>query len=83
PFWLAALLRCPIYTLSCLREDDGHRIEFRPFDDTTHLRRAERDAWRQDAMQRYVDWLTDQCRRHPLQWFNFFTFWPSDERDDQ
>ncbi|SHF21411.1 Predicted acyltransferase, LPLAT superfamily [Modicisalibacter ilicicola DSM 19980] len=80
PFWLAALLRCPIYTLSCLREGGSHRVEFRPFDDTSTLRRADRDAWREAAMQRYVAWLTDQCRRYPLQWFNFFPFWQTDDR---
>nr|WP_298373137.1 glycosyl transferase [uncultured Halomonas sp.] len=80
PFWLAALLRCPIYTMSCLREGWAHRIEFQPFDDTTRLRRADREAWREDAMQRYVTWLTDQCRRYPLQWFNFFPFWQIDDR---
>lgn len=80
PFWLATLLRCPIYTLSCLRDGDMHRVEFRPFDDTTTLKRAERDAWRESAMRRYVDWLTDQCRRQPLQWFNFFPFWQAHDR---
>lgn len=81
PFWLATLLRCPVYTLSCLREGDTHRIEFRPFDDTTTLRRADREVWRDNAMRRYVAWLSDQCRRYPLQWFNFYPFWPSDEHD--
>lgn len=80
PFWLAALLRCPVYTLSCLREGDAHRVEFRPFDDTTALKRADREAWREDAMRRYVAWLTDQCRRYPLQWFNFFPYWQTDDR---
>lgn len=76
PFRLASLLRCPIYTLSCLRESDGeHRVEFRQFDDTTALKRRDRDTWCQDAMERYVSWLSNQCRRYPLQWFNFFDFW--------
>nr|WP_298413053.1 glycosyl transferase [uncultured Halomonas sp.] len=82
PFWLAALLRCPIYTLSCLREGTSHRVEFQPFDDTSHLRRTDREAWREDAMHRYVAWLKDQCRRYPLQWFNFFPFWQTDDRYD-
>lgn len=80
PFWLATLLRCPIYTLSCLRDGGVHRVEFRPFDDTTRLRRVDRDAWREAAMRRYVAWLTDQCRRYPLQWFNFFPFWQTHDR---
>ncbi|MBB3232383.1 glycosyl transferase [Halomonas stenophila] len=75
PFRLAALLRCPVYTLSCLREGSAYRIAFSAFDDTTRLGRKAREAWYLEAMQRYVDWLAAQCRQHPLQWFNFFPFW--------
>ncbi|MCD6009517.1 LpxL/LpxP family acyltransferase [Halomonas sp. IOP_31] len=80
PFWLATLLRCPLYTLGCVREGDHHRVRFQPFDDTTHLKRAEREAWREAAMRRYVGWLGEQCREYPLQWFNFFPYWHADER---
>lgn len=80
PFRLAALLRCPIYTLGCVREGDHHRITFEAFDDTATLRRRDRDAWCEAAMPRYVAWLTEQCRCHPLQWFNFFPFWHADDR---
>ncbi|MDF9434019.1 LpxL/LpxP family acyltransferase [Chromohalobacter israelensis] len=83
PFHLATLLRCPLYTVACLRDERGYRVEFDTFDDTTHLRRAERDAWREQAMRRYVAWLTEQCRRQPLQWFNFFPFWSSREKGDR
>ncbi|WP_224419375.1 MULTISPECIES: glycosyl transferase [unclassified Modicisalibacter] len=80
PFWLAALLRCPIYTLGCVREGDHHRVTFEAFDDTAALRRRDRERWRETAMQRYAAWLTEQCRHYPLQWFNFFPFWHTDER---
>ena len=83
PFHLATLLRCPLYTVACLRDERGYRVEFDTFDDTMHLRRAERDAWREQAMRRYVAWLTEQCRRQPLQWFNFFPFWSSREKGDR
>ncbi|WP_251977930.1 LpxL/LpxP family acyltransferase [Salinicola avicenniae] len=75
PFWLASLLRCPVYTIGCFRDDDGYRVDFAPFDDTSALGRRERSAWLDAAMQRYVDWLTRQCETTPLQWFNFFPFW--------
>ncbi|GHB16122.1 LpxL/LpxP family acyltransferase [Salinicola rhizosphaerae] len=88
PFWLAALLRCPVYTIGCFREEKGYRVDFERFDDTSALGRRERDAWIGEAMQRYVVWLTRQCESTPLQWFNFFPFWldssPADtSRDDE
>jgi len=75
PFWLASLLRCPVYTIGCFREKTSYRIDFDHFDDTSALSRRDRMAWIDGAMQRYVDWLTRQCEKTPLQWFNFFPFW--------
>ncbi|WFF40433.1 glycosyl transferase [Salinicola endophyticus] len=75
PFWLASLLRCPVYTIGCFRHHEGYRVEFDTFDDTQSLGRRQREAWIGDAMQRYVAWLTRQCENTPLQWFNFFPFW--------
>ena len=78
PFLLAMLLRCRIYTLSCVREGDGFRIDFDPFDDVTNLPRKERETWLPQAMQRFADQLAERVRQHPLQWFNFYPFWHSD-----
>lgn len=75
PFRLAALLRCPLYTLACVRENGAFRIDFAPFDDTRHLRRREREGWIDDAMQRHADQLAQRVHAHPLQWFNFYPFW--------
>lgn len=75
PFRLAALLRCPLYTLACVREDGAFRIDFEPFDDTRDLRRRERERWIAEAMQRHADRLAQRVRDHPLQWFNFYPFW--------
>lgn len=78
PFHLATLLRCPVYTLSCVRDGDGFQADFEPFDDTTGLPRREREAWIDTAMQRHADHLAARVRRYPLQWFNFFPFWHDD-----
>ncbi|GEN25442.1 hypothetical protein HCU01_33910 [Halomonas cupida] len=75
PFMLATLLRCPIYTLSCVREHQGFTVAFEKFDDTSSLARAERGNWIAQAMQRHADLLADQVQRYPLQWFNFYPFW--------
>lgn len=78
PFWLAALLRCPLYTLACVRESDRFRIDFDVIDDTLHLPRRQREPWIADTMQRHADHLAERVRRHPLQWFNFYPFWTND-----
>ena len=78
PFWLAALLRCPLYTMACVRDDDAFRIDFQRFDDTRALSRRDREAWVADAMQRHADHLARRVQRHPLQWFNFYPFWQND-----
>lgn len=78
PFWLAALLRCPLYTLACVRENDAFRIDFEAFDDTRDLPRRQREPWIADAMQRHADHLARRVQHHPLQWFNFYPFWLND-----
>ncbi|WP_150303259.1 LpxL/LpxP family acyltransferase [Pseudomonas saliphila] len=78
PFLLAMLLRCPLYTLSCVRDDQGFQIDFELFDDLTDLPRKARDAWIGRAMPRFADQLAVRVRQHPLQWFNFYPFWQSD-----
>jgi predicted LPLAT superfamily acyltransferase len=79
PFMLAALLRCHVYTLSCVREQGGanprFRVDFAPFDDSRAVKRSTREAWIEQAMQRHAGHLEARVRRHPLQWFNFFDFW--------
>lgn len=78
PFLLASLLRCPVYLLSCVREDAHFRIDFGLFDNTSELPRKARDAWISSSMQRYADTLAASVLRHPLQWFNFYPFWLND-----
>ncbi|MFC3284899.1 LpxL/LpxP family acyltransferase [Litchfieldella rifensis] len=78
PFRLAALLRCPLYTLACVRESDGFRIDFELLDDTRDLARRQREPWIAETMQRHADHLARRVQRHPRQWFNFFPFWMND-----
>ncbi|MCA1771675.1 MAG: glycosyl transferase [Halomonas sp.] len=81
PFWLAALLRCPLYALACVREDGRFRIDFDTIGDAQHLPRWQRDTWIAEAMQHHADHLAERVRCHPLQWFNFYPFWINDMDD--
>ena len=80
PFRLAALLRCPLYTLACVRDKHHFQIDFDLFDDTHELPRRQRESWITHAMQHYADYLARRVRHHPLQWFNFYPFWANDTR---
>ena len=83
PFRLAALLRCPVVTMSALRTGSRrYQVEVRPFAERIELPRAARDAALARYAQQYASWLESLCRRAPLQWFNFFDFWAEPHRDD-
>lgn len=75
PFILAALLKCPVYSLFCLKVQGKHEIIFEPFSATLSLPRAGRELAIQEAAQRYAERLQHHCLQQPLQWFNFYDFW--------
>ncbi len=75
PFILAALLKCPVYSLFCIKQQDKHRVIFEPFSDGLSWSRTDREQVIQQTVQRYAERLQDYCRQVPLQWFNFYDFW--------
>lgn len=83
PFILAALLKCPVYTLFCLKQHGKHVIYFDFFSDSLIFPKKNRDQAMQQVIQRYADCLQSYCLKEPLQWFNFFDFWSAANNDDQ
>lgn len=81
PYILASLLRCPVYTIFCVRDRGGYNIAIEPFADSIRLSRKTRDAELQHWSQSFADWLEELALRYPLQWFNFYDFWwlPAEE----
>lgn len=79
PFILAALLKCPVYTLFCLKQNDRHAIFFDHFSDRLSLPRKRREAALQRYAQDYAGLLQQYCLREPLQWFNFYDFWTDED----
>ncbi|WP_036253220.1 hypothetical protein [Methylobacter sp. BBA5.1] len=75
PFILAALLKCPVYTLFCLKQRGRHVIYFDHFSDGFRFPRNTREQAMQEEIQRYAGRLQAYCLKEPLQWFNFFDFW--------
>lgn len=75
PFILAGLLKCPIFTLICLKQKDKFTIYFEPFSTGVHFRKHQREALIKQLIQEFATRLENYCLQEPLQWFNFFDFW--------
>jgi predicted LPLAT superfamily acyltransferase len=78
PFILAALLKCPVYTLVCLADGNRFHAYLEPLCERVYLGRGTREADLQRYIGQFAARLERFCEIAPLQWFNFFPFW--DER---
>lgn len=79
PYILAGILECPTYLLFCLREKGTYNIYLEHFADSLKFPRAERQQKLKETIQRFADRLTFYCQKAPMQWFNFYDFWSSDD----
>ncbi|WP_411883778.1 acyltransferase [Polaromonas sp. YR568] len=82
PYVLAALLKCPLYAMACVREGGmqggdggGYTLRVQCLAEEVRLpRHARREALAAHAQQ-FAGWLEVLLARAPLAWFNFFPFW--------
>ncbi|AXQ29297.1 acyltransferase [Solimonas sp. K1W22B-7] len=81
PYVLAALLKCPLYLMACLREGDGHVVRFEQIADSVVLPRGRRDAALAALASDYAARLQVLLCRAPYEWFNFYPFWDSNAHD--
>ena len=74
-YMLASLLKCPLYSLGCIRQGDTHEVVFERLAERVVLPRADRlgacAAYANDFARRIGRLLA----RAPYEWFNFFSFW--------
>lgn len=75
PFILALLLKCPVFTLFCLKEQNKQVMYFDHFSDGQDVSRKQRTAAIQLYVEKYAERLQHYCLKAPLQWFNFYDFW--------
>lgn len=75
PYVLAALLKCPLYFMGCVREGAGHSVQFACLAQQVVLPRAQRDAALAAYAALFAQQLESLLQRAPLDWFNFFPFW--------
>jgi predicted LPLAT superfamily acyltransferase len=76
PFALASVLNAPVVLFSAVYVGGRrYRVRFEHFLDPAHGTSTRRRAGPQDQVQRYADWLAENCRVAPYNWFNFYDFW--------
>ncbi|HAL68561.1 MAG TPA: glycosyl transferase, partial [Pseudomonas sp.] len=79
PWLLAGMLECPLNLLFCLKHDGRYHVTLEPFAERLQWRRGQRDQVIAQWAARYADRLGHYCTRAPLQWFNFYPFWKTDD----
>jgi predicted LPLAT superfamily acyltransferase len=72
---LAALLRCPLFFMGCVRQGAGHLVRFERLADSVSLPRKDREGALRALALGYVQRLEALVMRSPFDWFNFFPFW--------
>lgn len=72
---LAALWRCPLVFMACVRHGEHHRLLLRCLSPRVELPRRERAAALDGLVARYVAMIESLLVEAPLEWFNFFDFW--------
>ena len=75
PYLIASILKCPVYTLFCLRKNDKYEITFEPFAERIKLKRGARTESLAVYVQKFAQVLEQQALKAPLQWYNFFPYW--------
>jgi predicted LPLAT superfamily acyltransferase len=81
PYYLAAILHCPIFCFFGLRIDHYvYNVYAIKLAEHIVLARGHREQQAQIYAQQYADLLADKAREYPYNWFNFHEFW--NERTD-
>lgn len=75
PYVLASLFKCPLYSMVCLREREGHAIHFDLLAQQVVLPRATRRTALAGYAAQFAALLEQRLVAAPYDWFNFFPFW--------
>ena len=72
---LAALFRCPLLMLGCVRVGRGHLVSFEVLAERVELPRAGREQALAAHAALFAGRLENLLVQAPYDWFNFFPFW--------
>ncbi len=75
PFVLAAALRCPVYTLFCVRRNGRYQAEVAMLSDGVAAPRKQRQQALTALVTSYARALEELLQSAPYQWFNFYDYW--------
>ena len=79
PYYLAHALGCPVSLIFAYRYTDDNTskimLDIVPFSDKISLTRESRNSDLAKYAKKFSIELERQCQRAPLQWFNFYDFW--------
>ncbi|MDE0895637.1 MAG: lipid A biosynthesis acyltransferase [Planctomycetota bacterium] len=82
PFILASVLKCPIYLVFGLYfEPNRYELHCERFSERIELPRRNRQEALKAVVSSYASRLESYCRRAPDNWFNFYDFWETHDRD--
>ncbi|MGY6276221.1 LpxL/LpxP family acyltransferase [Methylomonas sp. MgM2] len=78
PYLLASMLQCPVFTLFCYPTRGRYQVHLESFSGPFRIPRSEprRTQMLSLMAQCYAVTLEQHCRAEPLQWFNFYPYWP-------
>ena len=79
PYALANLLRCPVYLLHCFQVEDHYQLRMEFFLEEFRSSRKNRQQAYEGAARKFARALEKQVVQFPLQWFNFYDFWGSQD----
>lgn len=78
PYWLAAVLGCPVYlTFGLYHEPNRYDLYCEPFAERIELRRGAREEEARRYAERYAGRLEHYAALGPHNWFNFYDYWRS------
>jgi predicted LPLAT superfamily acyltransferase len=75
PYILASALKCPAYTMFCLKQGGRYHVDFELFADPVSLPRGRREEALRSYAAEFARRLERAVSRAPMQWFNFYDYW--------
>ena len=75
PYVIAALLKCPLFLMTCTHAGDGYALRISELAAQVELPRARRDQAIAHYAGKYATAVEEQLMAAPFDWFNFFPFW--------
>lgn len=85
PYLMAAVLRCPVWLLSCQHEGENYHAHIELLTERVTLARGDRQAGLDEQAAAFAAWMAARLRESPYDWFNFYPFWepsPHAQRHD-